>query len=290
MDKILAAVGVGVIIFAIILVLGRQSDTFARDDGGARQEEHFVTLEDGETTVTVKTSARTVGELLKRAGVEVTEADIVNPGLETEIDGDFAVSVWRARPVVILDGASEQYLMTTEQDAREIVIKYGREIYEEDEVEVVEGYDFLAMGPAYTYNVIRNHVEPEPEPEPVMDLTSKLDVSPLTAVRGVNQYYVTVNERTVYRKETYYDLPMSGVMAIAARECGAEAYYEVREDGVKVDAEGYVLVAADLNRYPRCTVVETSLGLGKVYDTGSFALTNAEQFDLATDWTNRNDK
>ena len=62
--------------------------------------------------------------------------------------------------------------------------------------------------------------------------------------------------------------------------------YTVRDDGVKVDDEGYILIAADLSRYPRCSVVETSLGLGKVYDTGSFAITHPEQFDIATDWSN----
>ncbi|MBQ3445680.1 G5 domain-containing protein [Candidatus Saccharibacteria bacterium] len=116
---------------------------------------------------------------------------------------------------------------------------------------------------------------------------SEIEKIPLTAARGVNIYTVRVGDRVVERKETYYDLNMSGVMVIAARECGVEPYYRVREDGVKVDAEGYVLVAAELSRYPRCTVVETSLGPGKVYDTGSFALTNPEQFDLATDWTVR---
>lgn len=287
-DKILLVAGVFVVAFGVAMAFSRGSDTFARDDGRVPVGEHFVTLEDGDKALTVKTGARTVEELLARAGVEVSEADIVNPSLDSEIDADVTVSIWRARPVVISDGLREQYLMTTETDAREIVVKYGAEIYEEDEVTEVLEYNFLATGPAYVYKVTRNHVEPEPEP--VVDLSSKLGVAPLTARRGVNQYYVTVGGRTVYRKETYYDLPMSGVMAIAARECHVPAYYEVREDGVKVDAEGYVLVAADLNRYPRCTVVETSLGMGRVYDTGSFAMTNPEQFDLATDWTNRNGK
>lgn len=289
MDKILLVAGVFVVAFGVAMAFSRNSDTFARDDGQAPAEEHFVKLEDGDTVVTVKTRARTVEELLTRAEVKVSEADVVNPGLDTQIDDDMTVSIWRARPVVIVDGLRRQYLMTTEMDAREIVVKYGKEIYEEDEVTEALAYDFLATGPAYVYKVVRNHVEPEPEPEPV-DLSSKLGVAPLTARRGVNQYYVMVSGKTVYRKETYYDLPMSGVMAIAARECHVPAYYEVREDGVKVDAEGYVLVAADLNRYPRCTVVETSLGMGRVYDTGSFAITNPEQFDLATDWTNRNGK
>ncbi len=288
-NRILLVAGVFAVIFGVVMALGLKSDTFAKNDGEVTSEEHFVTIEDGDDVVTVKTSARTVGELLQRADVVVTEADIVNPGLETEIDDDgLTVSVWRARPVLISDGVRKQYLMTTETDGREIVVKYGKEIFEEDEVTEAAEYDFLMTGPAYVYEVTRNHVEPEPEPEPVVDLSSKLDVAPLTARRGVNQYYVTVNGQTIYRKETYYDLPMGGVMAIATRECGVPAYYEVREDGVKVDAEGYVLVAADLGRYPRCTVVETSLGLGRVYDTGSFALSNPEQFDLATDWTNRN--
>lgn len=288
LDKVLLIAGFFVLGFGLAIGMGKTSDTFARDENEAGSSENYVTIEDGDTTITVKTKARTVDELLWRAGIEVTDADVVNPGLETEIDSEMAVSIWRARPVVIRDGVREQYLMTTETDAREIVIKYGEEIYEEDEVSEAGEYNFLATGPAYVYLVTRNHVEPEPEP--VLDLGSKLGVSPLTATRGVNQYYVTVNGKTVYRKETYYDLPMSGVMSIAARECHVAPYYEVREDGVKVDSEGYVLVAADLNRYPRCTVVETSLGMGRVYDTGSFALSNPEQFDLATDWTNRNGK
>lgn len=280
-----------VMIGVVLAVLKGSGNTFARDDAESI-EEHFVTLEDGDESVTVKTNAGTVDELLKRAGVVVTDADIVNPGLDREIDmDDMVVSIWRARPVVIKDGVREKYLMTTELDAREIVIKSGiPDLYEGDEVAVLDGYNFLETGPAYVYKVTRNHVEPEPEPEPVIDLTSKLNVSPLTASRGVNIYTVNVNGRIVQRKETYYDLPMGGVMSIAARECQVPAYYEVREDGAKVDAEGYVLVAADLNRYPRCSVVETSLGLGKVYDTGTFAYSNSEQFDLATDWTNRNGK
>ncbi len=111
---------------------------------------------------------------------------------------------------------------------------------------------------------------------------SAIERTPLTASKGRNRYTVTVNGRVIERQETFYDLPMSGVMSF----CGGGGY-SVRADGAKVDSEGYVLVAADLSRYPRCSVVETSLGPGKVYDTGSFVTTNPEQFDLATDWSNR---
>jgi hypothetical protein len=53
-----------------------------------------------------------------------------------------------------------------------------------------------------------------------------------------------------------------------------------------VDKDGYVLVAAHLGNHPRCSIVETSLGLGKVYDTGGFASRYPQAYDLATDWTN----
>lgn len=123
--------------------------------------------------------------------------------------------------------------------------------------------------------------------EPVTRIThvgaDPIEMHPLTASMGRNRY-TTSNGKglIVERQETYYDLNMSGVM----HYCGKSSY-TVREDGAKVDEDGYVLVAANLSRYPRCSVVQTSLGLGKVYDTGTFAQTNPEQFDLATDWTTR---
>ena len=113
--------------------------------------------------------------------------------------------------------------------------------------------------------------------------TSIKNATPLTASMGRNRYTAKdLNGNYVERQETYYDLNMSGVMGF----CGKSGY-SVRDDGAKVDDEGYILVAANLSRYPRCSIVETSLGLGRVYDTGTFAATNPEQFDLATDWTRR---
>ncbi|MBR3121888.1 G5 domain-containing protein [Candidatus Saccharibacteria bacterium] len=111
---------------------------------------------------------------------------------------------------------------------------------------------------------------------------SEIERHPLTVGMGRNYYTVKKKDgSTVLRQETYYDLNMRVVM----HYCGGKSY-SVRADGAKVDQDGYILVAANLQRYPRCSVVETSLGKGKVYDTGGFAAGNPEQFDLATDWSN----
>ena len=131
--------------------------------------------------------------------------------------------------------------------------------------------------------LVSEEVVREPVDRIVAVGVSAIERSPLTVGKGRNYYtYTKPDGTTVARQETYYDLNMSIVMGA----CGG-GDYSVREDGAKVDKDGYVLVAANLSRYPRCSVVETSLGPGKVYDTGGFAASNPEQFDLATDWTNK---
>lgn len=86
----------------------------------------------------------------------------------------------------------------------------------------------------------------------------------LTRSGGVNYYNG--------RKETWYSqrvLPGGG-LDIPGRH--------VAEDGTIRDEDGYICVAA--SDLPKGTVVETSLGTGKVYDTGCAAGTT----DIYTDW------
>lgn len=101
--------------------------------------------------------------------------------------------------------------------------------------------------------------------------------NPLTKSKGA---HIFTDSKGVAHRETYYDLPMN----VAMGNCGGGSY-TIREDGAKVDKDGYILVAANYGNYPRCSVVETSMGPGKVYDTGGFATRYPHGFDLATDWT-----
>ncbi|MDO4759952.1 MAG: G5 domain-containing protein [Candidatus Saccharibacteria bacterium] len=143
---------------------------------------------------------------------------------------------------------------------------------------------FYVDGVEVSRELISERVVKEPVEKIVAVGASKIEQKPLTMAMGRNYYTVTRPDgTTIERQETFYDLNMSGVMGF----CGGGGY-SIREDGVKIDQDGYVIVAADLSRYPRCSIVETSLGLGKVYDTGTFVAKNPEQFDIATDWTNRN--
>ena len=117
------------------------------------------------------------------------------------------------------------------------------------------------------------------QPKKQIEIIGTKPKNPLTKSKGVQ---IFTDSKGVAHRETYYDLPMN----IVIKACGSGGTYTVRADGAKVDKDGYILVAANYGNYPRCSVVETSMGPGKVYDTGGFAAKHPHGFDLATDWTN----
>jgi len=83
-------------------------------------------------------------------------------------------------------------------------------------------------------------------------------------------------------KETYYNLNMSGVIRMMRNRGYDEVNYPywVRDDGCKMLGD-YIMIAANLNHFPRGSIVPTSLGLGLVCDTGHLGW---NQVDIAVNW------
>lgn len=85
--------------------------------------------------------------------------------------------------------------------------------------------------------------------------------------------------------EKYYNLPMGGCIT-EMRNMGytVEEYpYYIREDGAKMLGK-YVMCAADLSWRPKGTILETSLGMAIVVDTGSFRYSDSNMLDMCVDW------
>lgn len=154
-------IGVSVLLVLGVLVGISDRSTFAEGDtntdvhtiGSAK----FVTFYDGEEKLTVKTEAHTIAEAIERADITLNTGDIVEPGMDTEINADnYHINIYRARPVVVRDGITDKYIMTASYDYKTIMEQAGIVVYDGDEIAMVAGENFLETGVANTYEITRN--------------------------------------------------------------------------------------------------------------------------------------
>jgi hypothetical protein len=231
----------------------------------------------GQKTKT-RTQEKTVGEMLQQKNITLGKNDHVSLPDDTKISQGILVRIWREgaqtisvnQPIpfvsrIVYDAdrpigyrvIQGKGLVGSESTSYQVVVKDGTEVLR------VEIANIVTRNPTRQTEVIGIHN----------------DGSGLTKAKGA-QYWT--DSKGVSHRETYYDLNMSTAM----QSCGQGGYYSVRPDGAKVDAQGYIIVAGNYSIYPKCSVVETSLGPAKVYDTGGFVSRYPTGFDIATDWSN----
>lgn len=224
-----------------------------------------------------RSQAATLDDVLKEKKITLGDKDRVSLSLDTKVVNGLQVRIWReGKQTVSVDQAIAP--------SSEIVYDADRPLgYRAVENEGVAGVRSITYeleikdGVEVSKIEIANIITKQPKAATEV-IGLRNDGRGLTKSRGAQHF---VDSKGVSHRETYYDLNMNVVM----RACGQGGYYTVRPDGAKVDAQGYIIVAANYGNYPRCSIVETSLGPGKVYDTGGFAARHPFGFDLATDWT-----
>lgn len=107
-------------------------------------EPSIVLLTEKGKEQTIPTRAKTVGELLERAEIELNEGDVVEPVKDTEIIGsNFRVNIYRAAPVTIIDGDKKTFTYSAAATARSIVNQTGIEVYPEDRLNLRPTENFL---------------------------------------------------------------------------------------------------------------------------------------------------
>jgi uncharacterized protein YabE (DUF348 family) len=226
----------------------------------------------------VYTQATTVKDFLREKSITLTKDDRVSVDQATNIIANMQLRVWReGKQTVTVD---EPIAPPTEtvQDANQ-PIGYKKVQDEGKPGRKSVTYELIVINGQEVSRQAIQSVDIEQPTKQIVIVGIKPNGSGLSKAKGV---YTYVDSKGVSHRETYYDLPMKSVMG----NCGAGGIYSVRADGAKVDAAGNIIIAANLGRYPRCSIVETSLGPGKVYDTGGFAAKHPDGFDLATDWSN----
>jgi len=225
----------------------------------------------------IRTQSKTVGGMLKEKGIVLGVNGQVSVAELTPITAGMEVRVWQeGKQTITIDrpiAFSKQQIFDADRlVGYKVVSSVGVEGTETltYEIEVKEGAEI-------SRKQIASIVTKQPVKQ-VEVVGIKNGPNALTESKGAQMW---TDGKGVTHRETYYDLNMSRVM----QACGQGGYYEVRFDGIKVDRDGYVIIAANLGRYPRCSLTETSVGMAKVYDTGGFALKHPEGFDIATDWS-----
>ena len=376
---------------SVVSFIGLSTVAHAQDQDG-----RLVTVYDRGAQKVFLSKEETLGDALKAQGIELDARDTVEPATsEKLIAADYRVNIYRARPVVVVDGATRVKTISSHQTARQIATDAEITMYDEDTTNIRPSTDYVSDGAGLQLTITRaipivldlygkktdirtqaatvgdmlkekrivlgengrvsvaqttpitaglqvriwkegtQTVSIEQEipvgsqivydaDQPIgyravqtkgvpgirsiayqLDIkegveVSRVEIANIITRNATNQIEVIglrndgggltkskgaqyfVDSKGVSHRETYYDLNMRVVM----QSCGQGGAYSVRPDGAKVDAQGYILIAASYANYPKCSIVETSLGLGKVYDTGGFAARHPFGFDLATDWSN----
>lgn len=111
------------------------------------QDSRVVTIYYDGLTKSFATNADTVGQALERAGVSLSQYDLSEPSLDSPISADsFNINIYRARPVVVIDGDQRVKVMSPYQAPRLIAEQAGFNVYPEDQFAMSRIDDFILEG------------------------------------------------------------------------------------------------------------------------------------------------
>lgn len=112
-----------------------------------RTGSHLVTIHDSGQEHTIVTEATTVKAALEDANITVNSNDITEPKLNMPMSGEqYNINVYRARPVVVTDGATKVRVMTAAQSPSGITAAAGIKLYDEDMTTMERVDDVLSDG------------------------------------------------------------------------------------------------------------------------------------------------
>jgi uncharacterized protein YabE (DUF348 family) len=141
---------IGAIISACVLFVGLAVFLLAGHAFAASNTEtggRLITIHDRGTEKTVLTQADTVAGALDAAGVTIDSADAVEPDIHFKLVAkQYDINIYRARPVIVVDGATRQKIITPYQTADQIATSAGVTLYPEDTTTLSRTDNIVAEG------------------------------------------------------------------------------------------------------------------------------------------------
>lgn len=119
-------------VFIVLIIVTVASQAGATNTARSHKG-HLLTIHDrGKQTVALSQAA-TVGDALKEADVAVDKSDNIEPAAsEKLVASEYQINIYRARPVIVVDGTTRQKIITPYQTANQIAASAGVTLYIED--------------------------------------------------------------------------------------------------------------------------------------------------------------
>lgn len=131
-----------VALFALVIWIMTMSQVRAADQGGV-----LVTVYDRGQETVLLSNGDTIGDALKEANITVESRDVVEPSVnEKMVASTYKVNIYRARPVVVIDGSYRQRVLTAYQTPEQIVKDIDVPLYPEDTTQLTQSDNVLAQG------------------------------------------------------------------------------------------------------------------------------------------------
>lgn len=139
------------------LVVGGFVLTTTKTRAAANNEGRVITIHDGGAKEKVVVSkADTVEGVLRQSKIKILPDDMVDPFLDTKLTASaYQINIYRARPVLVVDGHVRTVVMTPYDTPRQIIEKAGLSYFDEDEGELTRSDNILQTEGAAETLVIR---------------------------------------------------------------------------------------------------------------------------------------
>lgn len=155
-----SAAPVGVMVAVCAIVVGLASFLLMSRAGAATtdvaRDGRLVTIHDRGTEKVILTHAQSIRDALADANINLDARDTVEPGLQEKLVAtDYTVNIYRARPVIVIDGAIRQKVMTPYQTADKIADDAGIELHDEDKTTISPSDDIVSDGAGLRMSIER---------------------------------------------------------------------------------------------------------------------------------------
>ncbi|MFZ2545117.1 MAG: ubiquitin-like domain-containing protein [Candidatus Saccharimonadales bacterium] len=117
------------------------------DSNDSSRNGRLITIHDRGGEKVILTHAQTVRDALYDAHIPIVKEDHVEPNLDEQLVAtDYTVNIYRARPVIVVDGMLREKIMTAAQTTSAIASEANIELHDEDKTKLSISSDIVADG------------------------------------------------------------------------------------------------------------------------------------------------